>query len=269
MLRATLQKGGRVEEPLSEAQSEPVDIAIASDPGDTRDTLWIRLLERFDAVIYGAVGVVFGFSAVLSLLYGLYAVGDQVVGQIMHPAGFSLTALAEKESGAQDIIALVSNLLLTLIIMEVLGTVVHHLRERETTLKPFLFIGIISATRGILAVGARLSVTSNGAVSFDEFVRDMVELGVNGAVIIALGITMRLIGNYLDQGAVPRRVQQRAVAATPGSVPPRQPAAPVLAPAALPAARRAGRDLLIVAALLMVMVLAVMFAALLIFAGHR
>jgi hypothetical protein len=220
-------------------------------------------------VIYGAVGVVFGFSAVLSLLYGLYAVGDQVVGQIMRPRGFSLTALAEKESGAQDIIALVSNLLLTLIIMEVLGTVVHHLRERETTLKPFLFIGIISATRGILAVGARLSVTSNGAVALDEFVRDMVELGVNGAVIIALGITMKLIGNYLDQGAVPRRAQQRAVAARPGSVPLRHSSAPVLAPAALPAARRTMRDLLIVAALLVLMALVVMFAALLIFSAHR
>jgi hypothetical protein len=68
--------------------------------------------------------------------------------------------------------------------------VVHYLRERETTLKPFLFIGIISATRGILAVGAWLSI---GSIPHDEFVRAMVELGGNCAVIIALGVTMRLI----------------------------------------------------------------------------
>ncbi|MGO8948743.1 MAG: phosphate-starvation-inducible PsiE family protein [Ktedonobacterales bacterium] len=92
-------------------------------------------------------------------------------------AGFSLQAIFTNEAGAQDVIALVSDLLLTLIIMEVLGTVVHHLRDGETTLRPFLFIGIISATRGILAVGARLSVSST--LTSDEFIRDMVELGVN------------------------------------------------------------------------------------------
>ena len=85
--------------------------------------------------------------------------------------------------------------------MEVFGTVVYYLRERETTLKPFLFIGIISATRGILAVGARLSI---GSISQDEFTRSMIELSVNGAVIIALGVTMKLIGNFLDQGATPK-----------------------------------------------------------------
>jgi hypothetical protein len=89
--------------------------------------------------------------------------------------------------------------------MEVLGTVVHHLRERETTLRPFLFIGIISATRGILAVGARLSVSSNSTLSREEFIRAMVELAVNALVIIALGIAMKLIGKFLEDSAIPRR----------------------------------------------------------------
>jgi len=33
----------------------------------------------------------------------------------------------------------------------------------------------------------------------------MVELGVNAVVIIALGITMKLIGKFLEEGAIPRR----------------------------------------------------------------
>jgi uncharacterized membrane protein (DUF373 family) len=170
-----------------------------------RDNRWIAFLEWFDAVVYWCVGVVFLLAALLSLAYGLYAVGDQAITQMFTPAGFSPHALVKDGIGAQDVIALVSDLLLTLIIMEVLGTVVHHLQERETTLRPFLFIGIISATRGILAVGARLSVSSTGSLSREEFIRDMVELAVNALVIIALGITMKLIGKFLEDSALPRR----------------------------------------------------------------
>jgi hypothetical protein len=187
-------------------------------PSEEADDVWVRLLERLDGFVYVVIGIAFLIAALFSLAIGLYAAGDQVLAQMFAPAGFSLQALATKGAGAQDVIALVSDLLLTLIIMEVLGTVIHHLRERETTLKPFLFIGIISATRGILAVGARLSVSSSQPLSTDEFVRDMVELGVNAAVIIALGVTMKLIGTFLDQGATPRHartVQPAEAAATP------------------------------------------------------
>jgi uncharacterized membrane protein (DUF373 family) len=184
----------------AEGDAEP----LSSDE-EGRHNHWIAFLEWFDAVVYWCVGVVFLLAALLSLVYGLYAVGDQALAQMFTPAGFSPDALVKDGVGAQDVIALVSDLLLTLIIMEVLGTVVHHLQERETTLRPFLFIGIISATRGILAVGARLSVSSAGSLSRQEFIRDMVELAVNAFVIIALGITMKLIGRFLEDSALPRR----------------------------------------------------------------
>jgi hypothetical protein len=176
-----------------------------SDEQGSGDNRWVGSLEWFDGVVYWLVGAVFLLAALLSLGYGLYALGDEAITQIFTPAGFTPRALLKDGIGAQDIIALVSDLLLTLIIMEVLGTVVHHLRERETTLRPFLFIGIISATRGILAVGARLSVSSGKALSQEEFTRDMVELAVNALVIIALGIAMKLIGKFLEDSAIPRR----------------------------------------------------------------
>jgi uncharacterized membrane protein (DUF373 family) len=177
---------------------------LSSEEEAGRDNHWIAFLEWFDAVVYWCVGVVFLLAALLSLAYGLYAVGDQAITQMFTPAGFSPQALVKDGVGAQDVIALVSDLLLTLIIMEVLGTVVHHLQERETTLRPFLFIGIISATRGILAVGARLSVSTDASLSV-EFTRDMVELAVNALVIIALGITMKLIGKFLEDGPLSSR----------------------------------------------------------------
>jgi uncharacterized membrane protein (DUF373 family) len=157
------------------------------------------LLEAADSLVYVLVGLCFFAAALFSLLYGLGAFAQNVLKTPNLPLGL----VGDKGLGAADIIALVSDLLLTLIIMEVLGTVVHHLRDKETTLKPFLFIGIISATRGILAVGAKLSVTTDGKLT-EEFFRSMIELAINAAVIIALGGAMKIIGNLLDEGATPR-----------------------------------------------------------------
>jgi len=81
--------------------------------------------------------------------------------------------------------------------MEVLGTVIHYLKAHATSLRPFIFIGIVSATRGILSIGARLSVEVG--ITQQDFIRVMIELGINAAVILALGITLKLIGNFLEE----------------------------------------------------------------------
>ncbi|MGZ3681105.1 MAG: hypothetical protein ACXWQR_21985, partial [Ktedonobacterales bacterium] len=65
--------------------------------------------------------------------------------------------------------------------------------------KPFLIIGIISATRSILAVGARLSLAPVQQLSVTEFRVEMIELVVSAAVIVALGVTLRLIGSLADE----------------------------------------------------------------------
>jgi len=105
------------------------------------------------------------------------------------------TLSAQPAAVAKAIIQLVSDLLLVLIIMEVLGTVIHYLKAHATSLRPFLFIGIVSATRGILSIGARLSV---GEVKPAEFSNAMIELGVSAAVILALGITLKLLGRLVE-----------------------------------------------------------------------
>lgn len=179
--------------------SPPASPARESDA--EKETLATKFLEFSDSIVYLFVGICFLVAALFSLVYGLLGFIQSIDSIQNFPSGL----VGEKGIGAQTIITLVSDLLLTLIIMEVLGTVVHHLRDKETTLKPFLFIGIISATRGILAVGARLSVSTSVTTHVDEFTLDMVELGVNAAVIIALGAAMKLIGPLLDDGATPRR----------------------------------------------------------------
>lgn len=152
-----------------------------------------RILDQGDSIIYAIVGICFFLGAMFTLGYSFWDFGSTMI---------NIPTLIETTKGATPqtivagaIIKLVSDLLLVLIIMEVLGTVIHYLKAHATSLRPFLFIGIVSATRGILSIGARLSVQQ---VTGAEFTSAMVELGVSAAVILALGITLKLLGRLVE-----------------------------------------------------------------------
>ena len=188
------------------------DDALRSHPSDDtrrRRSLkrvigFTHLLEYTDSFVYALVGASFLLAAICSLCYSIV----KFALTLWVDASKSGYGIFMSAATGTALINFVSDLLLTLIILEVLGTVVHYLRTRATSLKPFLFIGIISATRGVLAVGARLSVVdfaqlaSSGAT---EFRNSMIELGVNAGVIIALGLALRLIGHFLDDEPVRAR----------------------------------------------------------------
>lgn len=146
-----------------------------------------RLLDRGDSIIYAIVGICFFLGGFVALGYSFWDFGSHVFIPTLTPPDF-----------AAAIIQFISDLLLVLIIMEVLGTVTHYLKSHATSLRPFLFIGIISATRGILSIGARLSVESTGNIPQQDFINAMIELAVNGAVILALGITLKLLGKLVE-----------------------------------------------------------------------
>jgi hypothetical protein len=55
-----------------------------------------------------------------------------------------------------------------------------------------LFIGIISATRDILTVGAELSLVGEQT----RLVRTMTELGVNAGVVVALSVALVLVRRF-------------------------------------------------------------------------
>jgi len=154
-----------------------------------------KLLDRSDSLVYAIVGVCFFLSGLFALGYSFWHFGETIlnISGIVAQATATHNPMTTQEVVAGAIIQLISDLLLVLIIMEVLGTVVHYLKSHVTSLHPFLFIGIISATRGILSIGARLSVEGS-AVPSQEFIRSMIELGVNAGVILALGITLKLLG---------------------------------------------------------------------------
>src|SRR5437868_5542652 len=99
-----------------------------------------------------------------------------------------------KDDFPLDIITFVNDLLLVLIILEVLGTVRSYLATGTTSLRPFLYIGIISATRRILAIGAKTTI---GEVSSEATFRHlMIDLGINGAVVLALAVALYLFSRH-------------------------------------------------------------------------
>jgi len=129
----------------------------------------------------------------MALIYTFWAFGVPIIELRAFPMD------QQPGHGAQAIIEFVSGLLLVLIIMEMLGTVIHYLQVHATSLRPFLFIGIISATRSILSIGARLSVEGFNLKETD-FTHAMIELGVSAAVILALGITLKLLNGMFEDG---------------------------------------------------------------------
>lgn len=143
--------------------------------------LGLFILDKLDLVVYTMVGLAFVAAAGLALFYsGAHLL--QNFGLILPVTGV-----------VQDVLDFVSDLLLVLIIMEVLGTVRSYLEKRDTSVEPFVHIGIISATRGILSIGARLYVTQAN-LKGDEFRNAMIELSINALVIIVLGATLRIMG---------------------------------------------------------------------------
>ena len=167
----------------------------------------LRLLNGLDLVVYALVGIAFVAAAVLAFAFSI----GQVVFNLLDSLGVNLPLTVSYPSIAQDVLNFVSDLLLVLIIMELLGTIRSYVEKGDTSVEPFLIIGIISATRGILSVGARLYITGE-SLKVDDFRNAMIELAVNALVIIALGITMRILDGLIAQpdGRHNRTGSQRA-----------------------------------------------------------
>jgi uncharacterized membrane protein (DUF373 family) len=96
------------------------------------------------------------------------------------------------------LVTFINDLLLVLIILEVLGTVRSYLDTGTTSLKPFLYIGIISAIRRILAIGAQS--TLGAAPSDSSFQHNIIDLGINGLVVLALSLALFLFGRHQSPG---------------------------------------------------------------------
>ena len=82
------------------------------------------------------------------------------------------------------VLALVHDLLLVIIILELSRTIINFLKTKIITPEPFLYICIIASTRRILTIGAQIAYTET--VTDPVFQRYLLDLGANVLVIVAL-----------------------------------------------------------------------------------
>ena len=95
------------------------------------------------------------------------------------------------EPFAQRVTGAVNGVLFVVIVMELLRTILAQLEDAAFQLKPFLIVGIISAVRHILTVGAELSIAAEEGG--DLVHRADVELAVNALVVLALVVGLVLV----------------------------------------------------------------------------
>lgn len=135
-------------------------------------------LNGADILVYALVGIVFLAGALAMLGYTVVTFFQTV-----------------QDNFPQAIITLVNDLLLVMIIMEVLRTVLSYIEEGGASLRPFLFIGAISATRRILAIGAEMSISgeTQRQLTREDFTRRMIDLGINALVILLIVVALFLL----------------------------------------------------------------------------
>jgi hypothetical protein len=143
------------------------------------------LISRGETITYGYVAIILlGIAAAIAVYLVKF-----VVASFQAQDPFFLT-----------LIALINEILLLLIVMELLRTVTRLLLSPShevgiEDLNPFLVIAGISVTRRILTIGAGLSVHETEAHILDavKFQQAMTELVVSGLIILLVAVSLWLI----------------------------------------------------------------------------
>jgi uncharacterized membrane protein (DUF373 family) len=144
-------------------------------PAQGEVSRWLlRIMERGETVLFIALALALLAIAVVVFVRGVHDL-------ILAPA---------QEHFAVTVTQAVNSVLFIVVVLELLRTIVARLEGGGFQLQPFLVIGIISATRDILAVGAELSL---GQV---PLTRTMTELAVNAGVVVALAVALVLVRRF-------------------------------------------------------------------------
>jgi uncharacterized membrane protein (DUF373 family) len=136
----------------------------------------LRCLVRGETVMFMAVAV------------ALLAIAVWVFVREVH----DIVVVPPREPIAVTVTRAVNSALFIVVVLELIRTIVARLEGGGFQLQPFLVIGIISATRDILTVGAELSLRGEQT----PLARTMIELGVNAGVVVALSVALVLVRRY-------------------------------------------------------------------------
>jgi uncharacterized membrane protein (DUF373 family) len=144
--------------------------------------LLLRLLVWGEGALFMAIAVALTVIAAVVFVRGVY----------------DFVSAPPQEQFEVTITRGVNDALFIVVVLELVRTIVARLQGGGFQLQPFLVIGIISAIRDILSVGAQLSLVREQV----SLVRTMTELGVNAAVVLALSTALVLVRRYARLGGV-------------------------------------------------------------------
>jgi uncharacterized membrane protein (DUF373 family) len=133
----------------------------------------VAVIDRVEEVVHYAVAALLLVIAVIVL----FRTVDHLIEQ--------------RDDFPLQVINGINDLLVVVILMELLRTVIAHLETNDFQIRSFLIVGIISAVRHILSVGARLTLAAE--TSAEDFRRSQIELGVSAAVVLGLAVSFFLI----------------------------------------------------------------------------
>ena len=149
---------------------KPLEQGVLSRPlifGRPVSGTTIGLLETLDGWGYITAGFSFLALGMVVFVHAWYMFVTTVSGRVL-----------------SAVLALIHDLLLVIIVLELSRTVVNFLKTKIITLEPFLYICIIPSTRRILTIGAQIAYTED--VTDPVFHRYLLDLGANVLVIVAL-----------------------------------------------------------------------------------
>jgi uncharacterized membrane protein (DUF373 family) len=150
-----------------------------------------KLRVHFGDFLAVAEGVIYAALAILLFATALATIGN---------AGKMLWESISHWSIAADTLAVLDQLLLVLMLVEILHTVRISIHSHVLVTEPFLVVGLIASIRRMLVITLEAaSLTKGGIWSSDGasiFRSSMYELGLLGVLILILVFSITLLRRY-------------------------------------------------------------------------
>jgi uncharacterized membrane protein (DUF373 family) len=150
-----------------------------TDMNPSTDAKTIGVMEMLDGLGY----ITTGFSFL-------------IIAMVVFAHSWYVFLLSVGSKAVPAVLALVHDLLLVIILLELFRTIINFLKTKVITLEPFLYICVIASTRRILTTGAEIAYMET--LTDQVFYRYLFDLGANVLVVLALVLAV-----YLVRRAVP------------------------------------------------------------------
>jgi uncharacterized membrane protein (DUF373 family) len=129
-----------------------------------------------------------------------------MIGMVVFAHSWYVFLISVGSKAVPAVLALVHDLLLVIILLELFRTIINFLKTKTITLEPFLYICVIASTRRILTTGAQIAYMED--LPDQMFHRYLLDLGANVLVVLALVLAVYLVRRATPSAAV--TVRERA-----------------------------------------------------------